>query len=471
MIVKNVEKKEKNEVSFQVEVDKDAFEEALNGAYLKNKKSISVPGFRKGKAPRMVIEGMYGAEVFYEDAFEDLAPKAFAFATEQEKLKTVGRPNLTETNVSDDKILTLSFEAALYPEVKLGKYKGVEVPRDDDTVTDEKVDEYIEEMRKRNARQITVERPAKLGDTVVIDYDGFLNGERFEGGKAEGQTLELGSNRFVPGFEEQIVGMKAGDEKDLDITFPEDYHESLAGKAVVFKVKVHEVQETELPAVDDEFAKDVSEFDTLSEYKVAIMDQLVSARKQAVDDDFGYKVLKAAADDMEADIPEAMIEERVGQIMQEYDQNLMARGMRLEEYMRMAGMDPKSFQDMIRPQAIDQVRTDVLLAAVADAENIEVADEDVDKTLQELADAYHITIDQIKEAVPRENIVNDMRMRKANDFVMENAVALPPEEKKDEEAAEDKAEEKPAKKPAKRTKKAAADKTETAAEEEAPKAE
>ncbi|MGI5978000.1 MAG: trigger factor [Oscillospiraceae bacterium] len=471
MIVKNVEKKEKNEVSFQVEVDKDAFEEALNGAYLKNKKSISVPGFRKGKAPRMVIEGMYGAEVFYEDAFEDLAPKAFAFATEQEKLKTVGRPNLTETNVSDDKILTLSFEAALYPEVKLGKYKGVEVPRDDDTVTDEKVDEYIEEMRKRNARQITVERPAKLGDTVVIDYDGFLNGERFEGGKAEGQTLELGSNRFVPGFEEQIVGMKAGDEKDLDITFPEDYHESLAGKAVVFKVKVHEVQETELPVVDDEFAKDVSEFDTLSEYRVAIMEQLVKARKEAVDNDFGYKVIKAAADDMECDIPEAMIEERVGQIMQEYDQNLMARGMRLEEYMRMAGMDPKSFQDMIRPQAVEQVRTDLLLAAVADAENIEIPDEDVDKTLQDLADAYRITLDQIKEAVPRESIINDMRMRKANDIIMENAVALPPEEKKDENASEDQAEEKPAKKPAKRTKKAAAEKAEPAAEEEAPKAE
>lgn len=471
MIVKNVEKKENNEVTFQVEVDKDAFEEAVNGAYLKNKKTITVPGFRKGKAPRMVIEGMYGTEVFYEDAFEDLAPKAFAFATEQEKLKTVGRPNLTDTDVSDDKTLTLSFEAALYPEVKLGKYKGVEAPRDDDTVTDEKVDEYIEEMRKRNARQITVERAAKMGDTVVIDYDGYLDGERFEGGKAEEQTLELGSNRFVPGFEEQIVGMKAGDEKELDITFPEDYHESLAGKAVVFKVKVHEVQETELPAVDDEFAKDVSEFDTLSEYKVAIMDQLVSARKEAVDNDFGYKVIKAAADDMEADIPEAMIEERMGQIMQEYDQNLMARGMRLEEYMRMAGMDPKSFQDMIRPQAVEQVRTDLLLAAVADAEKIEIADEDVDKTLQDLADAYRITLDQIKEAVPRESIVNDMRMRKANDLLMENAVALPPEEKEDEEATEEKAEEKPAKKPAKRTRKAAADKAEPAAEEEAPKAE
>lgn len=472
MIVKNVEKKENNEVSFQVDVDKDMFEEAINAAYLKNRKNISVPGFRKGKAPRMVIEGMYGAEAFYEDAFEELAPKAFSFATEQEKLRTVGRPNLAATDVSDDKVLTLSFEAALYPEVKLGKYKGVEAPRSDDSVAPEKVDEYIEEMRKRNARQVTVDRAAKIGDSVVIDYDGYLDGKRFDGGKAENQTLELGSNQFVPGFEEQIVGMKAGDEKNLDITFPENYHEDLAGKAVVFKVKLHEVHETELPEVDDEFAKDVSEFDTLSEYREAIMEQLVASRKKAVDDEFGYKVLKAAADDMQCDVPDAMVEERMSQIMQEYDQNLMARGMRLEEYIRMSGMDPKSFQDMIRPQAVEQVRTDILLAAVADAEKIEVSDEEVGKTMQDLADAYHITIDQIKEAVPRESIVNDMRMRKANDFIMEKAVALPPEEPKEEAAAET-TEEVPAKKPAKRTKKAAAAKKEEApvAAEEAPKAE
>lgn len=465
MNVKNVEKKENNQAAFQVEIDKEAFEEAINNAYLKNKKNISVPGFRKGKAPRMVIEGMYGAEVFYEDAFDELAPKAFTFATEQEKLRAVGRPNLTATDISDDKILTLSFETALYPEVKLGQYKGVEAPRDDDSVTPEKVDEYIEEMRKRNARQITVEREAKLGDTVVLDYDGYLDGERFAGGKAEDQTLELGSGSFVPGFEEQLVGMKAGDAKDIDITFPEDYHPDLAGKAVVFKVAIHEVQETELPEVDDEFAKDISEFDTLSEYRDAIMEQLKKARKDAVDDEFGYKVMKKASDAIEADIPEAMIEDRMSQIMQEYDQNLMARGMRLEEYIRMSGMDPKAFQDMIRPQAVDQVRTDLLLAAVADAENIEIPEEDVEKAMQEIADAYHVSIEQIKEAVPHESMINDMRMKKASDLIMESAVALPPEEKPEDG---EEAEEKPAKKPAKKTKKAASEEA-PAAEEEAPK--
>ena len=463
MIVKNVEQKEKNQATFQVEIDKEAFEEAINNAYLKNKKNISVPGFRKGKAPRMVIEGMYGVEVFYEDAFDELAPKAFAFGVEQEKLHAVGRPNLTATDVSDDKVLTLSFETALYPEVKLGQYKGIEAPRDSDDITPEKVDEYIEEMRKRNARQITVEREAKLGDTVVLDYDGYLNGERFSGGNAENQTLELGSGSFVPGFEDQLAGLKAGDEKDIDITFPEDYHPDLAGKAVVFKVKIHEVQETELPEVDDEFAKDVSEFDTLSEYRKAIMEQLLKSRKDAVDDEFGYKVMKKASDAIECDIPDAMVEERMSQIMQEYDQNLMSRGMRLEEYIRMSGMDPKAFQDMIRPQAVDQVRTDLLLAAVADAENIEVPEEDVEKSLQEIADAYHVTIDQIKEAVPHDSMVKDMRMKKASDLIMESAIALPPEEKKEE--GEKAAEEKPAKKPAKKTKAAAAEEAPAAAEE------
>lgn len=468
MNVKNVEKKENNQAAFQVEIDRDAFEEAINNAYLKNKKNISVPGFRKGKAPRMVIEGMYGAEVFYEDAFDELAPKAFTFATEQEKLRTVGRPNLTATDLSDDKTLTLSFETALYPEVKLGQYKGVEAPRDDDSVAPEKVDEYIEEMRKRNARQITVEREAKLGDTVVLDYDGYLDGERFAGGKAENQTLELGSGSFVPGFEEQLVGMKAGDAKDIDVTFPEDYHPELAGKAVVFKVNIHEVQETELPEVDDEFAKDISEFDTLSEYRDAIMEQLKKARKDAVDDEFGYKVIKKASDAIEADIPDAMIEDRMSQIMQEYDQNLMARGMHLEEYIRMSGMDPKAFQDMIRPQAVDQVRTDLLLSAVAAAENIEIPEEDVEKAMQEIADSYHVTIEQIKEAVPHDSMINDMRMKKASDLIMDSAVALPPEEKKEDDAEPAKAEEKPAKKPAKKTKKAASEEA-PFAEEEAPK--
>lgn len=447
MIVKNVEKKESNNITFQVEVDKNEFEEAVNGAYLKNRGKITVPGFRKGKAPRMVIEGMYGVNVFYEDAIEEISPNAFEYAVKEEKLNTVGRPNVTGVDVSDEKVLTITFEAALYPEVTLGQYKGIEAPKMEINITEADVDSYIDEIRKRNGRQITADRPAKLGDTVDIDYDGYLDGERFDGGKAEGTQLELGSGHFVPGFEEQVVGMKAGDEKDLDITFPENYHEGLAGKAVVFKVKVNEVFETELPAVDDEFVKDVSEFDNMSDYRAAIMDQLLKSRTQTVDEDFGYIVMQKAVDNMQCEVPEAMIEERMGMMLNEYDRNLMARGMRLEEYIRMSGMDPVAFQNMLRPQAEAQVKTDILFAAVADAENIQISDEEVEESIKQIAEAYHATVEQIKEAVPMDAMKDDMRKKKASDLIMESAVPVAP-------VAEEVVEEKPVEKKKRATKKA-----------------
>ena len=454
MIVKNVEKKESNNITFQVEVDKNEFEEAVHGAYLKNKSKITVPGFRKGKAPRMVIEGMYGVNVFYEDAIEEVSPKAFELAVSEEKLNTVGRPNITAVDINDDKVLTLSFEAALYPEVTLGQYKGIEAPKQEINITEADVDSYIEEIRKRNGRQITVDRPAKMGDTVDIDYDGYLDGERFDGGKAEGTSLELGSGQFVPGFEEQVVGMKAGDEKDIDITFPENYHEGLAGKAVVFKVKVNEVFETELPAVDDEFAKDVSEFDKLSDYREAIMEQLVKSRTDAVDEDFGYTVMQKAVENMQCDVPEAMIEERMGVMINEYDRNLMARGMRLEEYMRMSGMDPVAFQNMLRPQAEAQVRTDILLGAVVEAENIQVTDEELEESIKKIAEAYHVDVEQIKQAVPMDAMADDMKKKKASDLIMESAV--PTAAVADEEKAE-----KPVEKKKRASKKAEAEATTT----------
>ncbi len=447
MIVKNVEKKEKNTVSFQVEVSKEDFEEAVHSAYLKNKKKINVPGFRQGKAPRMVIEGMYGANVFYDDAVDGVAPIAFDFAVKEENLNTVGRPGIASFDVSEDKVLTIDFEAGLYPEVTLGQYKGVEAPKEEINITDADVDAYIEEMRKRNARKLAVEREAKLGDTVVIDYDGYLDGERFDGGKAEGTELELGSGQFVPGFEEQLVGMKAGDAREIDITFPENYHENLAGKAVVFKVTVNEVTETELPAVDDEFVKDVSEFDTMVEYRTAIMEQLVAKRTRSVEEDFGYHVIEAATANMSCEIPDAMIEERMGMMINEYDRNLMARGMRLEEYMRMSGMDPVSFQNMLRPQAEAQVKTDLLLAAVAKSEDIQVTEEEIEKAVEDIAATYGVDADQIRQAVPADSMIEDMRKKKANDLIVQSAVpvAHPAE---GEEAV-------PAKKaPAKKTKKA-----------------
>lgn len=437
MIVKNVEKKENNALSIQVEIDKEAFEEAVNSAYQKNKKSIAVPGFRKGKAPRMIIENMYGTGVFYDDAIDALAPEAFAFAVEQENLKVVGRPGLANIEIGEDKTVLLTIESALYPEVTLGQYKGIEAPRHEINITDADVDAYIEEMRKRNARKLTVEREAAMGDTVTIDFDGYLDGVPFDGGKGEGVELELGSGQFVPGFEGQVVGMKAGEEKDLDITFPENYHEGLAGKAVVFKVKVHEVTEVELPVADDEFAKDISEFDTLAEYRNAVKEQLVAKRTQAVTEDFGFGVMAKAVENMECEIPEAMLEERMGTMMQEYDRNLMSRGMRLEEYMRMTGMDPATFQNMLRPQAEAQIKTDLLLEAVAKAENIEVTEEEITNAVQLIADTYGVPAEQIRAAVPEADIVGDMVKRKANDLIMEHAVATEPvAEKETDEKAE-----------------------------------
>lgn len=448
MIVKNVEKKEKNVVTFQVEVTKEEFEDALSHAYHKNKKNISVPGFRKGKAPRLVIEGMYGANVFYEDAIEIITPKAFDFAVEQEKLTTVGRPSCNDAEVGDEKDLLLSFETALYPEVTLGQYKGLEVPKEEINIGEADVDTYLEEMRKRNGRQVSVDRPAKMGDTANIDFEGFKDGVAFAGGKGAGHKLELGEGQFIPGFEEGVVGMSAGEEKDIDLTFPEQYQsEELAGQAVVFKVKVNEVIETELPELDDEFAKDVSEFDTLEDYRTAIMEELVKKRTSAVEEDFSYAVIEEAVKNMEVEIPEAMLEERIAQIANEYDRSLMGQGMRLEEYLRMSGMDPESFTAMIRPQAEARIKGDLLLNAIVEAEDIQISEEELETGIANLAEAYKMTPEQIREAVPVEAMQEDMKKKKANDIVLESAIAVAP---KAEDAEKEEKTEKP-----KKTKKAA----------------
>ena len=275
MIFKNVEKKENNTALFTVEADAAEFEKAVNGAYLKNKSSINIPGFRKGKAPRAVVEGMYGSEVFYQDALDALAPEAFDKGLAESGLRMVGAPSVSDVKVNDDKSASFTFEITLYPEVTLGEYKGLSAEKPAVEVDEDEVEHELDKQRKQNARQISVEdRPAAMGDTVNIDFDGFLDGERFDGGKAEGYSLELGSHSFVPGFEEQVAGMTIGEEKELPITFPKDYVEGLAGKDVVFKVKLNSISVSELPEADDEFAKDVSEFDTLEEYKNDLREQM-----------------------------------------------------------------------------------------------------------------------------------------------------------------------------------------------------
>ena len=275
MIVKNLEKKEKSTVTFDVVCDAAEFEKALNSAYLKNRKNIFVQGFRKGKAPRMIIEGMYGKEVFYDDATDELAPAAFEYAVGEESLRVVGQPAVTKVDVSEEKVLTLSFTTAVWPEVTLGQYKGLEAPKAEVEITEEKIDEELTKIQKRNARMVTVERPAEDGDTANIDYLGTVDGVAFDGGAAEGYNLLLGSNSFIPGFEAQVIGMSTGEEKDIEVTFPEEYHAAeLAGKPAVFHVKVNELKIAELPELDDEFAKDVSEFDTLADYRAAIKSRM-----------------------------------------------------------------------------------------------------------------------------------------------------------------------------------------------------
>lgn len=464
MIVKNFKNEEDQHITFDVEIDAETFDAAVQKSYIKNKKDINVPGFRKGKAPRMVIEGMYGAKVFYEDAYDELAPEAFAAAVEEQDAHTVGQPTVTNIEVNDDKVLTFSFKAALFPTVTLGQYKGIEGERADDTVTDADVDSSIEDARTRNGRQVTVERAAKLGDTVNLDYKGFMGDDQFEGGTADGQDLTLGDGKFIPGFEDGVVGMKAGEEKDITVTFPENYAPELSGKEAVFKITVNEVCQLELPELDDEFVKDVSEFDNMADYRANIRETLEKQKKDEVDSSFYAEVMKKAIENMTVEVPTEMVEERMGVIVQDYERSLSAQGMHLEQYLRMVGMDPLSFDEYIRPQAIEQVKNDLLLENVAEAEKIEISDEDVDKTIADIAEAYHMPADQIGTYLPKDSIIHDMKMRRAAEIIRDSAVAVPVSEKKDE--AEAAAEEKPKKRaPAK--KKAESETAEAPAEADA----
>ena len=457
MDIKNI-KREDGKVSFQVTVDPARFEQAVNQAYLHAKKSIAVPGFRKGKAPRMVIEGMYGAGVFYEDAVESIAYECYQAGLEQVKDRVVGDPAITNYNVADDKSLTIDFESTLYPEVKLGEYKGLSAYKAPVKVTADDVKQELESIQKRNGRIVDVERAAQNGDTVKIDFDGYRDGKRFDGGKAEGYELTLGSGSFVPGFEEKIVGMKAGDEKDIDITFPEDYTKELAGAAVVFKVKVHEVKETQLPALDDEFAKDVSEFDTLKDYKASIKKDLEAKRRESAENEFRGRLMQKALANLTVEIPAAMIDQRVNSIVEDYARNCARQGYTLEQYFQMMGISEQAFRTYIRPSAENDIRTEMLLEQIVDAENFEVTADEIAKEYETAAKNYNMELDKLKESVPEDIIVHDIKMRKASEIICTTGVALDEPEDKPEETE---SEEKPAKKPAaKKTAKKAEGETE-----------
>ena len=435
MIVKNIEKKENNTVTFQVTCDAAEFEKAVNNAYLKNKKNIYIPGFRKGKAPRTIIEGMYGAEVFYQDAMDALAPEAFDKGAAEGELKIVGAPAILDVNVTEDKGVEYTFSAEVYPEVTLGQYKGIEAERAVRTVTDEDVANELETARKRNARKISAdEREAKLGDLANIDFDGYLNGERFDGGKSEGYELELGSNSFVPGFEDQIVGMKAGEEKDINITFPQDYTPELAGKDVVFKVKLNSISYNELPELDDDFAGD-NGFDTLDEYKADIRANIEKRFAEQADSAFRSEVVKKAIDNMTVSVPSSMTAAKVEDILRNYAANfgMTDRSMPVEKIAEMLGVDDNMMNNNIRPAAEYQVKNDLLLDAVVKAENIEATAEEIEEYVAKMAESFGATAEQLKTYFGDEMLAEEVKKDKAGKLIVDAAVAAAPAEEKKSE--------------------------------------
>ena len=439
MILKNVEKKENNTALFTVESDAAEFEAAVNGAYLKAKSSINIPGFRKGKAPRAIVESMYGREVFYQDAMDELAPKAFEQGLTEGALRIVGQPAIDNVEVTEERTVRYTFSVTLYPEATLGQYKGLKAPKDVTEASDEEVEEELQKARKQNARKISVDdRPAQMGDIANIDFDGFLNGERFDGGKSEGYDLELGSNSFVPGFEEQVVGMQIGEEKDLDITFPETYVENLAGKAVVFKVKLNSLTYAELPELDDEFAGDQG-FDTLDEYRADIRKKLQEKYDEQAENAFRSLIMKQAADNMSVEVPDVMIQEKAEEIVRNYAANfgLTDRNVELEKLVRMLGIDAETMNQSILPSAQLQVRTELLLEAVAKAENIELTEEETEAYLQRIADSVNAKPEEIKEYFGLETIQNEYKKEKATNIIMESAEVGEMEEPAPAEEAEE----------------------------------
>ena len=430
MIVKNVEKKENNTAVFSVESDKAEFEAAVQTAYQKNKSQIYIPGFRKGKAPRQVVEGMYGSEVFYQDALDELAPKAYELGVTENDLRVVGAPTISNVEVTDERTALFTFSVELYPVVTLGQYKGIEAVKPVVEISDEDVEKELESVRKRNARQVSADdREARMGDTAKIDFDGFLDGERFDGGKAEGYSLELGSNSFVPGFEDQIVGMKVGEEKDINITFPKDYVEDLAGKDVVFKVKLHDLTFAELPELDDDFAQDVSEFDTLEAYKNSLREELVKKAAEKAEGEFRTEVLRQAADNLEVVIPEAMIAEKTEELLRNYAANfgMDTRNTSLDQIKQMMGVDDAAINQTIRPAAEYQVRNDLLLEAVIDAEKIETTEEENREYLNKVAESIGAKPEQVEQYFGMDYIASEKKKEKATTLMVESAVAKAPE--------------------------------------------
>ena len=425
MNVKNIEKNG-NQATIVVEIDKELMEKGANQAYLKARKNIMIPGFRKGKAPRKMIEAMYGAHVFYEDGLEEIFPEVYEFAVVNQDVKAVGRPSLTDMQISEEGIVTLTISTDIYPEVTLGDYKGLEVEKVEAQVTDAQVQAELDRMAQNVASTETVERAAEMGDTANIDFEGFDNGVPFQGGKGENHDLKLGSNSFVPGFEEQIVGMTAGEEKDIDITFPEDYHKELAGKAVVFHVKLNKVTVTTVPEQDDEFAKDVSEFETLEELKADIRAKALAEAEKQIQSAFENACVEKAAENCTVEMPKALVEAELDNQMERFAYQLQMSGYSVEQYAKMMGGDMNTIRSAFRPQAEKQAKINVTLAKIVEVEGITVSDEDVAAEYAALAAQYELEADKVKSMVPVEEIQESLKTRKAVKVIVDNAVAVAP---------------------------------------------
>lgn len=421
-----VEKLEKNMAKLTIEVPAEELEKAIEKVYQKQKKNISIPGFRKGKVPRAMVEKMYGKEVFYEDAANEIIPAAYEKAYDECGENIVSTPKIDVTQIEAGKPFIFTAEVALKPEVTLGAYKGIEVDKVEVTVSDEEVDAEIERERDRNARSVSIsDRAVQDKDQTVIDFEGFVDGVAFQGGKGENYPLTIGSGAFIPGFEEQLIGKNIGEECDVNVTFPEEYHaEDLAGKAAVFKVTVKEIKEKQLPELDDEFAAEVSEFDTLAEYKEDVKKNLTEKREKDVKNAKEDAVVDAIIENATMDIPEAMIETQQRQMIQEFAQNIQMQGLSIEQYFQFTGLTAETMMEQVKPQAEKRIKSRLVLEAVAKAENITVSDEDFDKEVAKMAEMYQMEADKVKESIGEEGkkqMMEDLAVQKAAEFVVNEA--------------------------------------------------
>lgn len=437
-----VENLEKNMAKLTIEVSADKLEEAIQAAYLKEKRKISLPGFRKGKVPRQMIEKMYGAAVFYEDAANKLIQENYGPAVDESGVDVVSRPTIDITQIEKGQPFIFTAEVAVRPEVKLGKYMGVTVTKIDTSVSDEEVDAAVEEQRNNNARTVTVEdRAIQNGDTAVIDFEGFVDGVAFEGGKGENYSLVIGSDSFVDTFEEQLIGKNAGDETEVNVTFPEEYQaEELAGKPAVFKVKIHEIKAKELPELDDEFAQDVSEFDTLAEYREDIRKNLQEEKEAEAKRTKEDEAIKKIVDKSSMDIPDAMLETQIDVMIDEFAQRIASQGLSFEQYMQFSGMTIEKMKEQVKPEALARIQSSLVLEEIAKTENIQVSDEDVAAEVEKMAKAYGMEAEKVNEFLSdaqKESMKKDISVQKAAELVMDNIKErAKAKSKKEKEAAE-----------------------------------